>query len=79
MNFLADHVRRTELAKGLGDISERSIARYENEPDGLPYTIVGGCKWYHVESVRAWLKRREHRPNPTRATRRRTSQAQAVA
>ena len=71
MNSLADYVPRQLLAEQL-KVCERSIARYEALPDGLPVTILGGRKLYHVDSVRAWLKAREHRPNPTRRASRRT-------
>ncbi len=50
-------------------MAERTVARYENEPDGLPSLIIGGRRKYRIESVRAWLERRERRPNPTRGRR----------
>ena len=66
MNLLADHLTREQLAAALGAISTRTIARYENGPEGLPHTLIGGRKYYNVDSVREWMKRREHRPNPRR-------------
>lgn len=49
------------------NVSVRTIARYEREPDGLPSTMIGGRKYYRIASVQAWLTKRERRPNPRRA------------
>jgi hypothetical protein len=65
MNLLADYMPRATLADQLG-VCERSIARYENEPDGLPSTTIGGRKMYRLDSVRSWLAAREYRPNQRR-------------
>lgn len=74
MTLLQDYIARADLAKEL-DVCERSLARYENQPDGLPVTVIGGRKMYRLDSVRAWLNAREHRPNPTRASRRSAERA----
>lgn len=63
--LLKDYLPRKPLADGL-DISERSIARWEDLPDGLPSLMIGGRKYYHVPTVMEWLQRRTKRPNPTR-------------
>jgi hypothetical protein len=63
--LLSDYINRAELAKQLGTC-ERTIARYENLPDGLPVTEIGGRKFYRLDAVRAWIASRERRPNPTR-------------
>ena len=68
-DLLKDYRDRRGLAKGL-KTSERSIARYEDLPDGLPAVLIGGRKYYHVPTVMEWLQRRTKRPNPTRRTRR---------
>ncbi len=44
----------------------RTLRRYENEPDGLPYVIVGGRKYRPVKACAEWLARRMRRPNPRR-------------
>lgn len=67
-NILADYLDRDALAAELG-VSARTVARYELEPDGLPSLLIGGRRRYRIESVRAWLERRERRPNPTRRSR----------
>ena len=69
MSTLLDgYVNRRELAAELR-CSERTIIRYEREPDGLPSTLLGGRVLYKLDNVRAWLERRERRPNPTRSRR----------
>lgn len=65
MNILADYLSRSMLAEQLG-VCERSIARYEALPNGLPATVIGGRKLYKLASVQAWLAARERRPNPRR-------------
>ena len=45
----------------------RTLRRYEHEPDGLPYVIVGGSKYRPVKGCAEWLARRVRRPNPRRA------------
>ena len=65
MTFLDEYLPRTELAKQIG-VCERTIARYENSADGLPVTLIGGRRFYKIDSVRAWLASRERKPNPRR-------------
>jgi hypothetical protein len=66
--LLENHVDRGSLARQLG-VSERTVFRYENQPDGLPSLLLGGRRMYKLDSVRAWLERRERKPNPTRSRR----------
>ena len=66
LDILGDYVDRATLAHNLG-ISARTLWRYENQPDGLPSLMIGGRKHYRVEAVKAWLAKRERRPNPRRA------------
>ena len=73
MTFLDKYLDRKALAKALGSC-ERTVARMENEPDGLPFTIIAGRKYYRIEAVEQWLASREQRPNP-----RRTRAAEAPA
>jgi hypothetical protein len=49
----------------------RTVYRWTDEPDGLPYTRLGNQRLIHIESARAWLMtrmrhlnrgRRNHRP-----------------
>jgi hypothetical protein len=66
--LLEDYVDRATLAEDLG-VNWRTIHRYENQPDGLPSLLLGGRRMYKLDSVRAWLERRERKPNPTRSRR----------
>ena len=66
--LLDRYVNRHELAAQLG-VSWRTICRYEDERDGLPSLRIGRRKMYNLESVRAWLERRERSRNPTRSRR----------
>ncbi len=63
--LLENYLDRGSLARQLG-VSERTVCRYENQPDGLPSLLLGGKRLYRLDSVRAWLERRERKPNPTR-------------
>jgi len=65
-DLLADYVDRPTLARGLR-CSERTLARYEGQPNGLPSTTIAGRKYYKVARVMDWLAKREQRPNPRRA------------
>ena len=48
-------------------VSERTLARWQDQADGLPVTRIGGRTLFRVDSVKAWLKAHERRPNPRRA------------
>ena len=63
--LLAGYVTRTELAAEW-DCHERTIARYEAMPDGLPFLFIGGRKLYRIEDARAFMERRIVQPNPVR-------------
>lgn len=67
-NLLSDYLTQDQLAEALG-VVPRTLRRYQNEPNGLPFTTIGGRRLYRLESVQRWLERREHQPNPTRARR----------
>jgi hypothetical protein len=66
--LLTDYIPSHELAAGL-DVSERTLSRYERQPDGLPSVMIGGRKFYRIDSVRKWLESRERHPNPRRGGR----------
>ena len=63
--LLDDHLTREQLADEWG-VHQRTVARYEALPDGLPYLMIGGRKWYPVDGARAFMARRRVNPNPTR-------------
>ena len=64
-NILENFVTRAALAADL-NVSERTIWRYENLPNGLPSVLIGGRKLYRRESVLAWLAKRERTRNNIR-------------
>lgn len=66
MSLLDDYQRPEETAKQL-HVTLRTIARYESEPEGLPYVLIGGRKWHHIPTVRAWLAGKMRHPNKRRA------------
>ena len=55
-----------DLAKQWG-CTTRTLRRYEHEPDGLPFLIIGGSKYRPVKGCEEWLARRMRQPNPRRA------------
>lgn len=55
-----------ELAR-LWHCTRRTLYRYDNQPDGLPYWIVCGRKYRGVKASAEWLAKRQHSPNPRRA------------
>jgi hypothetical protein len=73
-SLLGDYIDRKELRAALvppgkPPVSDRTIARYEAQDDGLPSVEVGGRKLYKIESVKEWLGRRERKPNPSKRLR----------
>lgn len=48
-------------------VTRKTLWRYENEPDGLPYWIIGGRKYRGVRASAEWLARRVKKPNARRA------------
>ena len=65
---------REEIAKEVNR-SPKTVARWERQPNGLPYTQLGGRRIYRKTSVIAWIESQERRPNPRR--RRSTDQGAA--
>jgi hypothetical protein len=53
--FAADHL-----------ITTRTVARYRNQPDGLPSVEFGGKIYIPLAEASAWLSARISRPNPRR-------------
>lgn len=45
----------------------RTVRRWMNEPDGLPYTRIGNRVLIHVPTAREWIFGRMRRPNTRRA------------
>ena len=62
---LNGYLTKTALAKEFG-VSERTIDRWRNQPDGLPFTTAGATVLFNIVSVRKWLAKRERHPNRRR-------------
>lgn len=63
--LLSDYLNREQLAAQIG-VTPRTIHRWQNLPDGLPYTLLGGRVLFRISSVRAWIEAQERKPNPRR-------------
>jgi hypothetical protein len=44
----------------------RTVRRWMNEPDGLPFTRIGNRILIHIPTAREWMLSRMRRPNPSR-------------
>lgn len=64
--LLEDYLTRDQLAAEL-NITTRTVSRWQDMPDGLPYVQVGGRILYRIASIKAWLESRERTPNKRRA------------
>ena len=62
-----DELIRDEEQATRWNCTTRTLRRYECEPDGLPYVVVGGSKYRPVKACAEWLARRMRQPNPRRA------------
>lgn len=65
MPLLDGYLTRRQLAMEI-DRAEKTVQRWENLPDGLPFTMLSGRKLYKKTSVLAWIEGRERRPNRRR-------------
>lgn len=64
-SLLDGYVTEPTFAAG-ANISQRTCARYRNQPDGLPYVEFGGRIYIPIAEARAWLERKIKRPNQRR-------------
>jgi hypothetical protein len=65
-NILDGYQWEREFARD-HDIHPRTIARYRNEPDGLPFVEFGGKIFIDVAGARKWIENRTRSRNPRRA------------
>jgi hypothetical protein len=66
--LLADFVDSHQLAKEL-DRCERTIRNWMNEPDGMPYSMLGRLRIVHIPTARQWLLKKMRPRNPDRRRR----------
>jgi hypothetical protein len=55
------------------DKHQRTVLRWMNAVDGLPYLKLGSRRLIHLPTARQWLLDRIHQPNPTRRASRRSA------
>jgi hypothetical protein len=65
-NLLADFADLADVAK-VFKRDERTVRRWLNQPNGLPYTRAGNRILIHVPSAREWLMGNLKRRNSRRA------------
>lgn len=63
--LLSNYYNKREVMTALG-ISDNTLRKYENQPDGLAYTKIGNRRLYHKDDFTAFIERRKTRPNPVR-------------
>lgn len=64
MSILDDYIHEADAATDLG-VTQRTMWRYRNQPDGLPYYEIGGRIYFHKEELDDWLRNNcARRPNP---------------
>ena len=66
-NFLTDYLDLEPFAAEV-DRDPRTVRRWLNEPDGLPFTRIGNRILIHIPTAREWLFSRMQRPNPRPTT-----------
>jgi hypothetical protein len=67
INILQDFLDVEPFAEQV-DRDPRTVLRWMNEPDGLPYTKIGNRRLIHAPTAREWLLKRMRQPNPRRGT-----------
>jgi hypothetical protein len=61
--ILDDYQDLEPFAKGLGR-HPRTIMRWTDQPDGLPYLKLGNRVLFHVPTAKAWIFGRMRTANP---------------
>jgi hypothetical protein len=64
--FLTDYLDLEPFAAEVGR-NPRTVRRWMDQPDGLPFTRLGNRVLIHIPTARDWLLSRMHRPNRRRA------------
>jgi hypothetical protein len=67
-NLLEDLVPADQVAEEVHH-HVRTIIRWMDEPDGLPFVRLGRKRYVHIPTARQWILTRMRRPNPTRRRR----------
>jgi hypothetical protein len=67
-DILEGYIDLAPLAEEL-DRNPRTIMRWTEQPNGLPFVRLGRRIMFKRESVRNWISAREHKPNTRRTHR----------
>jgi hypothetical protein len=70
-NFLDDYIDLESFAAQVRR-HPRTVRRWMNEPNGLPYVQLGNSALVHIPTARAWLEARMQNPNPLKKKRSRS-------
>ena len=70
-NLLSDYLDLGPFAKEV-DRNPRTVRRWLDQPNGLPYTRIGNRILIHVPTARDWIFGRMRNRNPTRKHARKT-------
>ena len=65
-NLLEDFLDLGPFASEV-DRDPRTVRRWMNQPDGLPYTRIGNRILVHVPTARDWIFGRMRKPNTRRS------------
>jgi hypothetical protein len=65
ISILEGYVREEDFAAA-NEINVRTVARYRNQPDGLPHVKWGGRVFIDVAGAREWLAKQTIRRNQLR-------------
>jgi hypothetical protein len=65
-DILAGYSDQEEFSR-VNNISPRTIARYRNQVDGLPWVTFGGRVFIPLAEAAEWLRSQIRRPNKRRA------------
>jgi hypothetical protein len=67
-SLLSEYADLEPFARRL-DRHPRTVRRWMDEPNGLPFTRIGNRILIHVPTAAAWMMSRMRRPNPQRRAR----------
>jgi hypothetical protein len=62
-NILIDYAEVPQIAADFHK-HPRTILRWMDEPNGLPYAKVGNKRLVHIPTAQAWILAKLRRPNP---------------
>jgi hypothetical protein len=65
-DILTDYAEVPQIAADFGKCV-RTVIRWMDEPNGLPFVKVGNKRLVHIPTARQWLLGRMKNPNPRSA------------